>query len=257
MKLRIERDEFPDPPPRDWDNVGTMVCWHHRYILGDEQPSEDPDAWLNNLADEYLGDIPERVEQAANYFYGTSSRFGDVAYLKRAREEALYGANRSDIDHARTKAWIRREMSEGDDLARIDTDLAREIARLEALIGKWNVVMLPLYLYDHSGITMSTGSFGCPWDSGQVGFIYMTREKAEENWPSLKDDPDALRLKAEERLEAEVEVYDQYLTGEVYGYVIEDDDGEEVESCWGFYGEEDAQQEGEKALKRLEQEEVA
>ena len=111
MKLRIERDEYPESP-RDLDNAGTMVCWHRRYNLGDEQPSEDPDAWLNNLADSYLGDIPELVEAAANYFYGTSSRFGDVAeaYLKRAREEALYGANRSDIDHARTKASIRRMM---------------------------------------------------------------------------------------------------------------------------------------------------
>jgi hypothetical protein len=21
--------------PRDWDNLGTMVCWHRRYKLGD------------------------------------------------------------------------------------------------------------------------------------------------------------------------------------------------------------------------------
>ena len=38
-------------------------------------------------------------------------------------------------------------------------------------------VILPLYLYDHSGITISTTPFGDPWDSGRVGFIYMTREE--------------------------------------------------------------------------------
>src|SRR3989304_5726596 len=41
---------------------------------------------------------------------------------------------------------------------------------------KWakenKIIFLPLYLYDHGGITMSTGAFSCPWDSGQVGFIY-------------------------------------------------------------------------------------
>ena len=38
----------------------------------------------------------------------------------------------------------------------------------------------------------------------------------------------------------EVEEYDQYLTGEVYGiieeeYDVEDDTWEETDSCWGFF----------------------
>ena len=33
----------------------------------------------------------------------------------------------------------------------------------------------PLYLYDHSGITISTSPFSCPWDSGQVGFAIVTK----------------------------------------------------------------------------------
>ena len=36
---------------------------------------------------------------------------------------------------------------------------------------------LPLYLYDHSGITMRTTPFSCPWDSGQVGVIILEHEK--------------------------------------------------------------------------------
>ena len=30
-------------------------------------------------------------------------------------------------------------------------------------------------------------------------------------------------------------IYSQYLKGDVYGYIIEDPDGDEVDSCWGFY----------------------
>jgi len=100
-----------------------------------------------------------------------------------------------------------------------------------------NRIELPLYLYDHSGITMSTEAFSCPWDSGQVGFIYTTPEKMKE----LGVDAE----KAEEYLKNEVKSYDQFLTGEVYGYqrykidTCENCDKEEeetIESCWGFYG---------------------
>lgn len=106
-------------------------------------------------------------------------------------------------------------------------------------------VSLPLYLYDHSGITISTEPFSCPWDSGRVGLIYATEEDLKE-FPG----PDA-KEKLLDCLRSEVKVYDQYLTGDVHGWVIEDDDGEEVDSCWGYYGEEDCRQEGEKALERL------
>ena len=38
ITIKIERDGDAESP-REWDNVGTMVCWHSRYNLGDEQPS--------------------------------------------------------------------------------------------------------------------------------------------------------------------------------------------------------------------------
>lgn len=43
-------------------------------------------------------------------------------------------------------------------------------------------------------------------------------------------------------MQGEVDVYDQYLTGEVYGviteeYNAEDDDWEEKDSCWGFFND--------------------
>ena len=43
-------------------------------------------------------------------------------------------------------------------------------------------IMLPLYLYDHSGITISLTPFSCPWDSGQVGFVVVPRKAMLENW---------------------------------------------------------------------------
>lgn len=102
-------------------------------------------------------------------------------------------------------------------------------------------IVLPLYLYDHSGITMSTRGFSCPWDSGQVGVIVCTPDKIKVEWNGDRE-------KATEYLQGEVAVYDSFLTGSVYGYNIEhtDDDCDHcgqapepthVDSCFGFYGE--------------------
>lgn len=111
-------------------------------------------------------------------------------------------------------------------------------ARIKAIIEKAldaNVVMLPLYLYDHSGITMSTGPFSCPWDSRQVGWIYATREMIKKE---LCDKPltAAVRQHVRQILTGEVEVYDQYLTGDVYGFEAKHEPTGWEDSCWGFYG---------------------
>ena len=66
------------------------------------------------------------------------------------------------------------------------------------------VIRLPLYLYDHSGITMSTSPFSCGRDSGQVAFIYVTKEKAEKEYGNLTK---ANLEKVTKYMEGEVEVY--------------------------------------------------
>lgn len=96
-------------------------------------------------------------------------------------------------------------------------------------------IWLPLYLYDHSGLTMKTSPFSCRWDSGQVGIIYMSKADArkEWGWPKLNKQRTE---KVTRVLQSEVESYDDYLTGNVYGYVLEDPEGKAVDSCWGYYG---------------------
>ena len=110
------------------------------------------------------------------------------------------------------------------------------------------VVKLPLWLLDHSGLAMQTGSFisdAQQWDSGQVGWIVATKEDILK---SYKVKPKRLTKKmiknAEQSLRNEVADYDNYLQGNVYGYELfevtkcttagfEDEEHEkEVESCW-------------------------
>jgi hypothetical protein len=96
-------------------------------------------------------------------------------------------------------------------------------------------IILPLYLYDHSGITMNTSGFSCPWDSGQVGIIYATTEQCKKEWPIDNWHERAVRC-----LRAEVKEYDYFISGEIYGYTVEPKDtnkGIECDdSCWGFLG---------------------
>lgn len=147
--VRIERDEDPMNPRREFDNLGTMVCFHGRYDLGDKHD--------------------------------------------------------------------------------FSMDEAREIAESK------DVITLPLFLYDHSGITISTSPFSCPWDSGQVGFIFIEKDKVRDEY-GWKVITKKRRAQIEKYLTGEVEEYDKYLTGDVYGYIIEDPDGEVIESVWGFFG---------------------
>lgn len=97
-------------------------------------------------------------------------------------------------------------------------------------------VVLPLRLYDHSGLSMSVGSDAHPmdpggWDSGQVGWIFDTAETRAETGVPLD--------RVEEALRAEVDEYDDWLRGNVFGYVIETANGEHYDSCWGFVGDPD------------------
>ena len=99
-------------------------------------------------------------------------------------------------------------------------------------------VVLPLYLLDHSGITMSVTPFACPWDSGCVGFIYATPETLEKEGITPEQ--------AKTNMTGAVRGYDYYLRGEVYGFVLRkvnicehcghtlDEDSED--SCWGCLG---------------------
>ena len=97
------------------------------------------------------------------------------------------------------------------------------------------LAILPLYLYDHSGLSVSTGGFSCRFDSGQVGWVYITQSKSDEmGFPK-----EYTKEMYEEVIKGEVKNYDDYLTGQVFGYVVEGRDGDELASCWGFVGDKD------------------
>jgi len=95
------------------------------------------------------------------------------------------------------------------------------------------VIIKSVYMYDHGSISLSTKPFSCPWDSGQVGFIYATPELVKAAYGVEVITPETI-VKCNEALEHEIKNYNRYLQGDVYGYQIEHDSSV-IESCWGFY----------------------
>ncbi len=157
--LEIHTDETESETPRDWDNLGTMICSHKRYTLGDVQV---------NTEEEY--------------------------------KEAIKDAK----------------------------------------------ITLPIYMYDHSGISISTSTaypFDDKWDAGQLGVIIVSEAKLKKEY-SVKKITKSIIEKATRVLVSEVGVYNQHLTGDVYGFVkygLEQCDHNaqhkvNEDSCWGFYG---------------------
>lgn len=156
--LQIIHDNVPMNPRTEWDNLGTMVCFHNRYKLGDEK----------------------------------------------------HGYNSKDYS-----SW---------------TEMKKAIIKKEDV-----AVILPIYMYDHSGLTISTTPFNCQWDSGQIGFIFISKAKARKEFSKKRLSVQFIK-KLEDYMFGEVETYDQYLTGDTYGFKLLDEQGEEVHSCWGFFG---------------------
>lgn len=252
VTLKIVYDSCPENP-RDWDNLGTMVAWHRKYDLGDKHRYAD----TTDLFESLIRDVLDKSLNMEYSFAAPLDYENDVLF-----------------------------------------DCVMEFLKPKDLEGfvKQYYTILPLYLYDHSGTIMNTTGFSCPWDSGQVGWIFCSHKRMKEETGYTKDElfstdkhrtpqigervkiasrndlgqiksisgniavvdfdynkalnyrkkenivsvplteiKEVLSNKAEEILVNEVKIYDQYLRGDVYSFILEDN-GDVIESCHGFYG---------------------
>lgn len=102
--------------------------------------------------------------------------------------------------------------------------------QLEAwgVLGIWTV-----YAYEHGAITVRLGNGGnpytCPWDSGALGFIAITKE----SWELVQGNTPYTDELGEAMAEAEIDEYDAYLNG-YYKRIVVEQDGEYVDGCGGY-----------------------
>lgn len=158
---------------------------------------------------------------------------GIVAHV----EQDEYPINpREDFDQVTTMICFHRKYKLGDKHYYkpeiiFDKDGDINTDALEADYGKI-LDIAKLYIYEHSGITISLSPFSCPWDSGCIGVVFIT--EASCNKMGITDrSPERLA----KIMESEIQLYDQYLHGEVYCVELFDKIRDEsLDSCGGFYG---------------------
>ena len=124
----------------------------------------------------------------------------------------------------------------------------------ELLLDRFHPLAIrPVYVYDHSGITLRLGANGdnpftidANWDTALVGFCMVTPEKYYEAFG--EEPPSEDRLVS--LMAAEVDEYSAYCSGEVYGYVLTNrSNGEDLDSCFGFYEFDDCVERAKEALR--------
>jgi hypothetical protein len=142
-----------------------------------------------------------------------------------------FPANPRDEENLGTIACISNRYFTGDEILSLD--------KIEALLKSTKHITLPVYAYIHGGIVLNTIGFDCPWDSGQIGCIYIAKDKVRNSFNTKRVNK-SLHKKIINYLSQEIEIVSHYLNGDVFGYVIKNDDGNELDSCWGYYGSADA-----------------
>mgnify|MGYP006070635839 CR=1 FL=1 len=203
--LHIQQDSDPEDPRTLYDHDCLMACFHRRYTLGDTIDQREPEAFWQGLVRKY---VPE-----ATLFNKANAKPDEIPdrYTWEDNDGTVYG----NLTSWKVCLYYVEDLT---------------IPQCQSLLYPY-LVSLPLWLYDHSGITISCGDRVYPyndrWDSGLVGWIVYARQK---------DDGEDWRERAFDRMRAEVEEYDHYLTGEVYGFTLYEN-GEETDSCWDFYGD--------------------
>lgn len=220
--------KYPDDDcdsPRDWDgNIGKMVCWSSRHTLGDNHEYETPRHFLRSFFLETVMKAPHFGQPVISFIedgLAKNVRFQDhdedhpgcrvIEGRAEDDDEWVYVndiAWPSDVSADRT--WLASQC--------VDWLTMNEVRTI--IKSMPDVLVLPLYIYEHSGVCLSTSPFNDPWDSGQVGYIYCTLEDAKKQW-GIDPDQNTWKERAKAEMENEVEIYNTFLGGGCYRIAVE------------------------------------
>ena len=165
---------------------------------------------------------------------------------------------RTDWDNITTIISFHKRYDIGDKHEYKSSDFDSWDEMKEQILLDYKVLIIkPLYVYDHGGLTISTSPFNCNWDTSRVGWVIIDEKQLNK---MCGKDFERGEEKLNLILEGEVKTYDEYLTGQVYQYTIYEintcDLGHQhksvVESCGSYYNEGDCRDEGLSVLEHLE-----
>lgn len=240
--LIVEQDDDPANPRKDCNPFGRMICWHRRYSLGDDHGFNSPEDFLRDL---YRRSIQDGGKRLVSFLKSGKARGSRLEYNRHTHEWDLYSRSywktilgNSEPDWYLEQSAPKSQLNDSGWFFDSMLDALTIDDLKELLAEREDTVILPLYLYDHSGLAMSTVPFAgrashAEWDSGQVGYIYTNRDDIRRDFGEVT--PETIK-QAGAALESEVRQYDAYLRGDCWGYRTYMH-GRETDACWGFLGD--------------------
>lgn len=227
--VHIQQDDSNDIDPRDYEHDSVMACFGKYKYLGDRIECDSAkDFWIANAyshcSDEEIFDaLKER--KLVNIYVDY--------YQDKENDEYFYAL--CDMDNG---DYFVDSLAEDEVVSEVKYWLEPEDCMV-LLDGK--MMWVPLYVYDHSGISMSCGErtypFNDRFDSSMVGWIVTSM---------CQNNTSVDEMKATRVMQQEVKEYDDWLHGEVYCYTLYEqngDDGDEfddwieIDTCGGFIGD--------------------
>ena len=104
-----------------------------------------------------------------------------------------------------------------------------EQARVKEVKKQYHIFGLEAYI--HSGVVLALSKEGSfpdrAWDVSQLGAVFV----AKKDWPT--------KIKARNTAWSLVRTWNDCLSGNVYGFIVEDSSGDQIESVWGYIGDYD------------------
>ena len=237
--LRLERDsDALDPFQADPENPVKLACWSRRHELGTPGLVGNLDMrefWLRLVRENMTtGEILDKLRGGKLHRFSVRTNEDDPDLVDLRMDDERETHDYKGVNPKEVLDYIE------DDLSSVEC----QTILYDALAA------LPLWIYEHSGITISCGDRNYPYndqfDSGHLGWAYCTRKALSDI--GLELDGDTWRDEALRQIRNTVRTYDQYLTGDVWWYclmessvpfeVAEDEaDWEEIDSCGGYYGD--------------------
>lgn len=266
--------------------VGHLITWHRNYKIGEKHSYKEPaDFWQDIIIKKFHPcyiSTPEGRQLSREY----SQLLLDYTYSRIVtREDVLEAYTDYNPDWVEDSPYfvcacskdgeIRYEFPVSTDKIEdmTDDDLESMWCVLEKISDQElisivdhidDICYFPVFMYEHGGIALSVSNsgypFNDPWDSGCIGFWYITKEEAKkEYWYE-----DKWKLSFLKCVKDYIEEFNEIESGNTWGFAYAPKDvvdsrighfkkhrtywsslfrdeilDNQIDACWGFIGDYD------------------
>lgn len=249
----LAHDDSPGNPMEDFDGQGTLVtddsaCGHFGLkSFGGRHYDPEYDLEAGGIIEGVAELLKEKIRQTPElipWAVRLRLELGAATYIRLA--EKLAGEWQGDIDWSDEDEEFISKLGDFESYAEKAWEMLYDQGKMGTCLA------IPVRYDDHGSSGMSI--YPCSLDSANAAWI--PDKCCLDNMASklAANATYAEKLKvAEKYAKSVLDEYQKWCNGEVYGVVIEtfDEDGEHIdtESCWGFIGDEYAEEEMESNFK--------